>query len=717
MELFCHTLLTMTAAASIAALGVMLVRLFLKKTPRWITCTLWLIVFLRMICPVSFSLPVSLMPQAVSDGAVAQRVLPVSPLDLPDQETTESPAAPVSDTAAAPAVPQAAPAESTVPSWSVAVFSIWAAGTAGMVVWAAVSYGNLRRRMADAVRIEDNIYETDQTNTPFVCGFRKPRIYLPAGMDAADRRYVLLHEQAHIKRFDYRTKPLAYFALCIHWFNPILWFSYRLFCRDVETACDQAVTRAFDRQDTAGYAAALLHLGRKSTLPSAVPLAFGEDDAKGRVKGVLNYQKPSFWITLTAVCACAVVAVLLLANPGDRGPQLEGVSITQVQVVDHSLPVDLPEDLSRELIALLKEYKHEDYTALESFSPTEGCLILSSRKDGTTFYLTEQPTGVPTFIRVNHDGYSATRKQAPTAGLAQAQEYTDWKAAVEKYLTEGRADEIYAMKNPYIGDHVADMEILGALGVGQAAGPFTIELQTSEKPYGITVHLEQAMPFQSGDFTRYITTASQLFLALVDNAQSVSWKYNSQTHTIFAEEPTKTLSQADFQKLCQELWEYGGDYRTYVENSTYVPSKALYVSPDLAPGIDVPEDGPGSSTFTIRPDVFSAQVVNRLLSSYPAPEEVIENPIYDNGGSGPSVDQMNLPDDVAAQLHGPLWDTVCTVLDAEHQDTGYRIIATLSVPDDSLEHAKTTWYIAHVTFSGETYDWVTDYLFELQPAV
>ena len=141
----------------------------------------------------------------------------------------------------------------------------------------------------------------------------RPRIYL-AGLDPADRAYVLLHERAHLRRWDHRTKVLAWLALSVHWFNPVLWVAYRLYCRDVEAACDQAVIRTFDREDTARYAETLLHLGRRTPLPAVLPLAFGEEDAKHRIRGVLTYKKPAFWLVLAAAAACVVAAVLLLSD-------------------------------------------------------------------------------------------------------------------------------------------------------------------------------------------------------------------------------------------------------------------------------------------------------------------------------------------------------------------------------------------------------------------
>ena len=233
---------------------------------------------------------------------------------------------------------------------------LWAAGSIACLTWGAVSYLRLRLRIADAILIEKNIYETDQIDSPFVCGFFRPRIYLPVGLAEPDRRYVLLHEQAHIRRRDYLTKPLAYVALCFHWFNPVLWLAYHLFGRDIETATDQAVIRSFGRTDTAGYAAALLHLGHKPSFPQAVPLAFGEENPKHRIRSVLSYKKPAFWVLFVAVVACLAACVLLLGNSGGH---IDGRSIDYGKVwVTGEVP-DFPKDLRRELVSIYKQHRSD----------------------------------------------------------------------------------------------------------------------------------------------------------------------------------------------------------------------------------------------------------------------------------------------------------------------------------------------------------------------
>ena len=318
MDGFLHTLLTMSLTAAIAAGVVMLLRLLLKRVPRWVTCLLWAVVLLRMVCPVGFSLPVSLMPETVSSGAYDVRFFPQPTPAGQAQATAPTPATttqtPVTreTTAVTPAAQQP-----TGPDHDTVLTILWAAGGIACLAWGAVSYLRLRLRIADAILIEKNVYETDQIDSPFVCGFFQPRIYLPVGLAEPDRRYVLLHEQAHIRRWDHRFKPLAYALLCLHWFDPILWIAYRLLCLDIEMATDQAVLRRLDHEEHTSpteYAAALLHLSRDPRVPSAVPLAFGEEDAKERIVSLLRYRRPVMGVLVAAALVCLVLGVGFAGN-------------------------------------------------------------------------------------------------------------------------------------------------------------------------------------------------------------------------------------------------------------------------------------------------------------------------------------------------------------------------------------------------------------------
>lgn len=387
MESFCRTLLVMTTTASVGALCVMVLRLILKRVPRWILCLLWAVVFLRMVCPVTFSLPVSLIPEPVTQGTYIQQLFP-SP--APAQQDSPTPELPAENTPSATPDTVTPPSSAPSLSWPHLLFGVWLTGAAVTFLWAVLSYLRLRRRLRESIRLEDDLYETDQIKSPFVCGFLRPSIYLPADLSPACRPYVLLHERAHIRRRDYLTKPLAYAAVCLHWFNPLLWLSYRLFCQDIEIACDQAVIRSFRKEEVAGYAEALLAVSKAGTDPSPVPLAFGERPALLRIKHVLDYKNPGRFVALAGVIIALLAGLLLLANPGSRGSQLEGVMITQGYTLDHGAPVPLSEELVAQAVSLLKAREPLAYQPLESFTPQDGAVALSGTGTGSVFYLTQE---------------------------------------------------------------------------------------------------------------------------------------------------------------------------------------------------------------------------------------------------------------------------------------------------------------------------------------
>ena len=537
MDGFFSTLLTMSLTAAIAAGVVMLLRPLLKRVPRWVTCLLWAVVLLRMVCPVGFSLPVSLMPETVSSGAYIERVLPqqAQASAAEAQATAPTPATTTQTSVTEKTTPVTPAAQQpTGPDRDTILTILWAAGGIACLAWGAVSYLRLRLRIADAILIEKNVYETDQIDSPFVCGFFRPRIYLPVGLAEPDRRYVLLHEQAHIRRRDYLTKPLAYVALCFHWFNPVLWLSYHLFGRDIETATDQAVIRSFGRTDTAGYAAALLHLGHKPSFPQAVPLAFGEENPKHRIRSVLSYKKPAFWVILIAVVACVVLGVLLLSNRTQAQEiTLDGQTVRQASMVDvlsiadnrvssdlplTDLPVMIPlsDELTREIADLINHAEQEAETIVSDVTDPPDKSVIFSTPTGDMYQLRYNEEGSFLLWHTTVDGDCRQRRLN-----FRDQGIVSWQADAAAYLSAGRADDLYQLRTPYVGNNVAVANVVGSFQLNEVLGPYTIELQTSQEPYGIILHLEQDL--SSGITERYLKEVSSLILALIDNAGYVAY--------------------------------------------------------------------------------------------------------------------------------------------------------------------------------------------------
>lgn len=308
-------LVNLSISASWLILAVLVLRVVLKKAPKWVMPLLWGVVALRLVCLFSIESALSLIPSAetIPSEIVTETREPV----LYEQATL--------DIVTNPTLPSAAEVPVGVSRQQAQVdfniYSIlWLAGMAALLVHALVSAGKLKRKLATAILLRDNIYESEFVDSPFVFGVVKPNIYLPMHMDEGTAAYVIAHECAHLARRDHWWKVLGYLVLALHWFNPLVWVAYILFCRDIELACDEKVVRGLDGAARADYSQALLSCAAPKRAVAACPLAFGEGNIKTRVKSALHYKKPAFWVAAAAVLAVVIVAVCFLTNPrSERG--------------------------------------------------------------------------------------------------------------------------------------------------------------------------------------------------------------------------------------------------------------------------------------------------------------------------------------------------------------------------------------------------------------
>lgn len=307
--------LNRSLAAGILILAVVLVRLVFKKAPRWLLCALWALAAVRLVCPVSIESVLSLIPSAE----------PVQPEIIVSAQPAITSGIPAVDAIVNPPLAAAftpSPAQSANPLqiWTFLAACVWLAGIAALLLYAAVSALRLRLRVRTAVRLEGKVYQSEFVSSPFILGVIRPRIYLPFGLEAGAQAMVLAHERAHLRRGDQLWKPLGYLILTAYWFNPLCWLAYILFCRDVEAACDEKVVRELGEGCKAAYSRALLACSAPKKLITACPLAFGETGVKSRIKSVLNYKKPAFWLVLAAVLVSAAVAVCFLTDPKREDP-------------------------------------------------------------------------------------------------------------------------------------------------------------------------------------------------------------------------------------------------------------------------------------------------------------------------------------------------------------------------------------------------------------
>ena len=308
-ELFLK-IINMSISASWLVVAVLILRLVLKKAPKWVNVLLWGIVAVRLICPFSFESALSLIPSAetfpekIISGPSFDVQTGITPIDnrindyLGDRYFEGV----------------------TVPTNNgnnvmTILTIVWIIGILLLATYTIISYQRLNRKVDTAVHYKDNIFQSENVSSPFVLGLIKPRIYLPFKLDGQDMEHVVAHEQAHIRRKDHWWKPLGFLLLTIHWFNPLMWLAYVLLCRDIELACDEKVIKELGNEQRADYTQALVACSVNRRMIAACPLAFGEVGVKERVKSVMNYKKPAFWVIIIAVIVCVGVAVCFLTNP------------------------------------------------------------------------------------------------------------------------------------------------------------------------------------------------------------------------------------------------------------------------------------------------------------------------------------------------------------------------------------------------------------------
>ena len=311
------SVLNTSIAASWLVLAVVLLRLVFKKAPKWTRIAMWGLVAFRLVCPFSMESTFSLIPSAevfpqeILRYEGEQRKEPVhldlvtNPIFLQGIQMEEEVSVKV----------ELAQSADRVQIHDLYLNLVWWGGMVVMLLYAAISYGILLYKVQTAVRWQDNIFQSEHVKEPFVLGFARPRIFFPFQMAEEDIPYVLAHEQAHISRKDNWWKPFGFILLTVHWFNPVMWLAYVLFCRDIELACDEKVIKKLGRRARADYSKALLACSSRRRGIAACPVAFGEVSVKERVKNVLNYKKPGLLLVWAAILAGIIVAVCFLTDP------------------------------------------------------------------------------------------------------------------------------------------------------------------------------------------------------------------------------------------------------------------------------------------------------------------------------------------------------------------------------------------------------------------
>ena len=315
-------LLNLSITAGWLILAIVLLRPLLKKVPRKISCALWALVALRLVCPFSLESVFSLVPSSETvPQDIAVQTTPAINSGIPAVNQVINPV--LFQSFAPNPANSVNPLQILIP----AAAAVWLIGMTALLLYAAVSWFRLKQSVGASIPVGEGILACDEVESPFILGILRPVIYVPSTMEGETLAYVIRHETAHIRRHDHWWKPLGGLLLAVYWFHPLCWLAYVLLCRDIELACDEMVIRNMDRNEKALYSQTLLDCSFSRRRIVMCPLAFGEVGVKERVKSVLNYKKPAFWIVVIAVIACAAVAVCFMTNPKNHPPKdFEGVS-------------------------------------------------------------------------------------------------------------------------------------------------------------------------------------------------------------------------------------------------------------------------------------------------------------------------------------------------------------------------------------------------------
>lgn len=313
--------LNQSLGASCLMAVVILLRLAMKRAPKWTLCLLWALVAVRLICPLSIHSPTSAYQAVEFTAAESDRLYHFTYSETPEKPeiSVDFPAFPGYE-GNQPQIPSGGSIHTTYIYVGTAVW-VYYLGLAGLSVYAVFSYAVLKRRTSASIPLEEGVFLCDNVQSPFLLGLIAPKIILPSEIAPSAIPYVIAHERVHRKHLHHWWKALGFALLTVHWFNPLCWLSYALFCRDLELTCDESACKAMDIDSKKAYANALLTcaIGPKRLLTG--PLAFGEVGVKERVKAIGRYRKPAIAVVALCLLACGVVAALFLTEPPQAAEQ------------------------------------------------------------------------------------------------------------------------------------------------------------------------------------------------------------------------------------------------------------------------------------------------------------------------------------------------------------------------------------------------------------
>jgi beta-lactamase regulating signal transducer with metallopeptidase domain len=358
MEQIFIDVVNMSLTAGVVILAVLVLRLFFARAPKIFSYVLWAIVLFRLLCPLSFRTNFSLLGLFGNASNAQGKMEYVSNFFTYQTNTDGQFGTAGIENGAGNALTQGTALASTSPMRLLLTIAtwVWVIGLLVMVACSTVSILRLHKKLKQAVPEGKHIYRMSYMGTPFVYGLFRPEIYLPEHLGEKEKSYILLHEQIHIRRGDHIFRFLGYLALCIHWFNPLVWLAFWLSGKDMEMSCDEAVIRSMGNKVKKPYSMSLLEMASGSRGITFRPIAFGEGDAENRIKNILRYKKPARALVILAIVVCVILALVLIANPSEKDSDADNVSINLTDVPE----IDLSDESAKQTLAEQFEQQMQD---------------------------------------------------------------------------------------------------------------------------------------------------------------------------------------------------------------------------------------------------------------------------------------------------------------------------------------------------------------------
>lgn len=568
-------LLNMSITASWIVLAIILFRIIFKKAPKAIVVGIWALVGIRLLCPFSFESIFSLIPSV--DTVPTDIIYAESPTINSGITSFNTVVNPIISESLAPNV-----GDSVNPIQVIVYLSstVWLVGMAIMFIYILISSVLIHIKLREATPLEDNIWLCDRINTPFIFGIIRPRIYIPSYIEEQDMEYVIAHEKAHLKRCDHLWKLIGYLLLTVYWFNPILWVAYILLCRDIELACDEKVVKEKGIEIKKAYSNALINCSATRRSLIACPLAFGEIGVKGRIKFVLNYKKPTFWIVSACIFICILFSIVFLTNPPTISDELKEFLDTQIALHNRSYEyIDYIYCLDWDVIGIEKNDVNTTVYAWVMYE--EYC----TEKDD--IYL-GYGTQIPTVITVKEDGrFKITEYWEPRSGSYYAEDMRNklpWYLHIKANnlylpLAKKHSKNSQKMADEYFKSISSDTDIINFsnttsrtitelmeeyplyFGMGTDKGLWVYVAQTSKDNYRCVLLQGRNQMYSSYDiwsFRAKSTSIEEMKLILstydIDRDSISIHAYNDPTSSYYTE-----INDAYIKELEKLFWDYSYD--------------------------------------------------------------------------------------------------------------------------------------------------------------